>query len=80
MLYAKYDADSLLYLLSHFECNGHTVHMLNQCHLLLPLTTSTVKPSMCIPVHSPWQPGYINVTQAILIILTMAGLFPDRPL
>ena len=32
-----------------------------------------------IPVHSPWLPGYIDVVQTILIILTMAGLFPDRP-
>ena len=31
-LNAKFDADSLLYLLSHFECNGHTVHMLTQWH------------------------------------------------
>ena len=30
---------------------------------------------MCIPVHSPWLPGYINVAQTILVILTMAGLF-----
>ena len=36
-------------------------------------------PHMCIPVHSPWLPGYINVMGTILIILTMAGLFPDRP-
>ena len=34
---------------------------------------------MCIPVHSPWLPGYINVAQTILVILTVAGLFPDRP-
>ena len=26
-LNAKFDADSLLYSLSHFECDGHTVHM-----------------------------------------------------
>ena len=30
---------------------------------------------MCIPVHSPWLPGYINVMQTILVILTMAGFF-----
>ena len=29
---------------------------------------------MCIPVHSPWLPGYINVMKTILVILTMAGL------
>ena len=33
----------------------------------------------CIPVHSPWLPGYVNITQIILIILTMARLFLDRP-
>ena len=32
---------------------------------------------MHILVHSPWLPGYINVLQTILIILTMAALFPD---
>ena len=34
---------------------------------------------MRILVHSPWLPGYIDVLQTILIMLTMAGLFPDRP-
>ena len=34
---------------------------------------------MHLPVHSPWLPGYIDVTQTILVILTMAGLFLDRP-
>ena len=34
---------------------------------------------MRIPVHSPWLPGYIHVAQNVLIIVTMAGLFPDRP-
>ena len=34
-----------------------------------------------IPVHSPWtsMPGYIDVTQAVLIMLTMVGHFLDRP-
>ena len=35
---------------------------------------------MCIPVHSPWLSPYIDASQMVLIILTMAGLFPDRPL
>ena len=77
----KFDADSLLYLLSPFECDGHTVHMLTQCHLPPPMS-STVKSSlftMRIPVHSPWLPGYNDVAQTILIILTKAVLFPDRP-
>ena len=33
---------------------------------------------MCIPVHSPQLPGYVDVAQTVIIILTMAGLFPDR--
>ena len=43
-LNAKFDADSLIFSLSHFECNGHTVHMLTQWHPVPPLT-STVKSS-----------------------------------
>ena len=31
----------------------------------------------CIPGYSPWLPGYI--TQTVLVILTMAAVFPDRP-
>ena len=50
-LNAKLDADLLLYLLSHFECNGHKVYMLTQWHLLPPLT-STVKSSLFTHVHS----------------------------
>ena len=38
-LNAKLDADLLLYLLGHFECDGHTVHMLTQRHLPPPLTS-----------------------------------------
>ena len=34
---------------------------------------------MRIPVRSPWLTGYIDVTQTILVILTMARLFPERP-
>ena len=48
---AKFDADSLLYLFSHFECDGHTVHMLTQWHLPSPLT-SAVKWSWFMHAHS----------------------------
>ena len=41
-LTAKFGADSLLYSLSHFECNGHPVHMLTRWCLPPPLT-GTVK-------------------------------------
>ena len=34
---------------------------------------------MRIPVHCPWVLGYIDVTQTVLIILTMVGLLPARP-
>ena len=50
-LNAKFDADSLLYLLSHFECDGHTVHTLTQRHLLPPLS-STMKLLFFTHVHS----------------------------
>ena len=50
-LNAKFEADPLLYLLSHFECDGHTVHMLTQWCLPPPLT-STVKSSLLTNVHS----------------------------
>ena len=33
---------------------------------------------VCILVHFPWLSGYIDVMQTVLIIVTMAGLFPDR--
>ena len=52
----KVGADLLLYLLSHFCCNGHTVHMLTQSCLLPPLTSTSTSTStyhsscMCIPV------------------------------
>ena len=50
-LNAKFDADLLLYLLSHFECGGHTVHMLTQQCPLPPLT-STVKSLLFMHAHS----------------------------
>ena len=79
-LNTKFDADLLLYSLSHFECDAtqytcsligiYRPHWLAQwsCHCSC----------MCIPVHFPWLPGYISVMQTISVILTMAGLFPDR--
>ena len=44
-LNTTFDADLLLYLLSHFECDHHTVHMLTHRCLPPPLT-STVKSSL----------------------------------
>ena len=34
--------------------------------------------ALCIPIHSPWLPCYNNVMRTALIMLTMAGFFPDR--
>ena len=34
---------------------------------------------ICVPDHSPWLPGYIDVSETILVILTMIGLIPERP-
>ena len=39
-LNTKFDADSLLYSVSHVECNGYTVHMLTQQQLPPPLTST----------------------------------------
>ena len=50
-LNAKFDADFLLYLVSYFECNGHTVHMITRRCLWPPLTI-TVKLSLFLHVHS----------------------------
>ena len=47
----KFDADPLLYLLSHFECDGDTIYMLTQQPLMFPLT-STVKSSLFMQAHS----------------------------
>ena len=50
-LNAKFDGDSLLYLLSHFESDEHTVHTLTQWHLPPPLA-SEVKLSLFMHGHS----------------------------
>ena len=50
-LHTKFNADSLLYLLSHFEFDSHTVHMLTQV-ASTTLLTSTVKSSLLMYVHS----------------------------
>ena len=50
-LNTKFDADCLLYSLSHFECDSHTIHIIIQWYLLLPLT-STVKLSLFTHMHS----------------------------
>ena len=64
-LNAKLDADSLFYLLSHFECDSHTVQILTQWCLPPPLT-STVKSSLFTHTHSSplsLAASYMDVVQ-----------------
>ena len=79
-LNTKFDTDSLLYSLSHFEGDDHTVHMLTQWSLPPPLT-STVKTSVFMHVHSspPSLAARLHRCHNFLIMLTMAGLLPNRP-
>ena len=77
----KGDADSLLYLLSHFDATA-TQYTCSLSGIYRPhwlVQWGHHCSHMRIPVYSPWLPGYINVPQTDLIILTMAGLLPDRP-
>ena len=48
---AKFDANQLLYSLSHFEYTDHIVHVFTQWRLPPPLT-STVKLSLFTHAHS----------------------------
>ena len=52
-LNAESDAVSLLYSLSHFECDGHRVHMLNEWHLLPPVTSTVMSPLFTYVHSSP---------------------------
>ena len=79
-LSAKFDADSLLYsvilnvMVTQYTWSLNGVYC---CHWLVQWSLHCS--SMHIPIHSPWLPGYISIIQAVLVILRMAGLFPDRP-
>ena len=78
-LNSKFDADSWLYSLSHFECDGYTCSLNGVYHPNWLVQWSPHCSCLCIPVHSPWLPGYIHVVQTILVILTMDGHFLGRP-
>ena len=80
-LNAKFDADSLLYLLSHFECDGHMVHMLTQQHLPPPLT-STVKSSLFTHAHSSLLSLAARLRWCCANhshYISNGWIFPDRP-
>ena len=79
--HTEFDADLVLYLLSHFECDGHTVHVLTQWPLPSPLT-STVKSSLFTPVHSSPLSLAARLHGCHTYHshdMTMAGLFLGRP-
>ena len=80
-LNAKFDADLLLYLLSHFECDSPpytcSLNSIYCPHWLVQWSHHSSR--MCIPVYSPWLRGYIDDAQTVLVILTMDRLFLDRP-
>ena len=80
-LNAKFDADSLLYLLSHFECDSHMVHMLTQQHLPPPLT-STVKSSLFTHAHSSLLSLAARLRWCCANhshYISNGWIFPDRP-
>jgi len=64
-----------------YECDGHTVHKLNQWRLtaewLAPRQSDYSR--MRSKVSSDWLPIYIKSTRPVLDIFKMAGSFPDSP-
>ena len=80
-LNAKFDADSSQYLLSHFECDGHSYTCSLSSVYCLPWLVQWSHHCSCmhIPIYPPWLPCYSDVAQTIHITLIIAGLFPDRP-
>ena len=81
-LHTKFDADSYLYLLSHFECDSHTVHMLTQWvyHSLL---ATIVKLLLFTHAH----PSLLSLAARLhgcpansSCYINNGWTFPDRPL
>ena len=79
---AKFDADSLLYFLSHLNVTStwYTYSLNSPYHSHWLVQWSRHCSRMCIPVHCPWLPGYINIMQTVLITLKMAGFFAGQTL
>ena len=80
-LNAKFDADSLLCSRSHLNAKATqypcSLDGIYHPHWLLQWNCHCSRTH--IPVHSSWLSGYIDATQTVLIMLTMVGLFSDRP-
>ena len=77
-LIAEFHAGSLLYSHNHFECDGHTVHMLNQWRLPPPLT-SAVKLSLFMHAHSSPVSLAARLHQCHVHCSHYIRLFLDRP-
>ena len=67
-------SDILNVMATQYTCSLNGIY-----HPHWPIQWSHHCSCICTPVHSPWLLVCINVVQTILIISTMAGLFPDRP-
>ena len=80
-LNAKFNVDSLLYcsVILNVTATQYTCSLNGIYHLHWLVQWSPQCSHMCIPSHSPWLPGYIDVMQTILVILIITGLFLDRP-
>ena len=78
----RIEADSLICLIGHCECNGHTVHKLSQRRLTADLLDPRVSDCSRIRsnVSSDWLPSYIKATPPVLETFKLAKYFPDRPL
>jgi len=67
--------------LGHCECDGHTVHKLNQWRLTVdwldPRESDCSR--MDSKVSSDMLPSYIKAKWPVLEIFKMAGYFPDSP-
>ena len=57
----------------------YTCSLNGVCHPHWLVQWSSRYSCMHIPVHSPWLPGFIDVSQNVLIVLIMALIFPGRP-
>ena len=76
----KSEADSLFYsIILNVTATQYTCSLDDIYHPHWLVQWSCHCSHMHIPVHSPWLPGSIDVVQTILIILTMAQPFLDRP-
>ena len=78
-LNAKLDAYALLYSVTLYVMATQYTCSLNNVYHPHWLVQWSHCSCMCIPVHPPSLPGYIDVVQTVLVILTMARHFLDRP-